>query len=77
MSESWTPGPWTVANEGDVFYVPELQAQYTEANARLIAAAPEMAEILMELERDADFLTIPSFATQHAIALLSRIRGEA
>ena len=86
---SWTPGPWEakeqfvsdehviVATAADPAYPGERFALTKPADARLIAAAPEMAEILEELEREADFLnTIPGFATQHAVRLLDRIRGE-
>lgn len=65
MKTQHTPGPWRVCNRGDdlTSYTIEGKAwgrildvadtsNEPEANARLIAAAPDLAEVL----RDAEFL---------------------
>jgi hypothetical protein len=81
----WTPGPWTVetVEGGSAVYAGErIVAAYTycypegpvpleEADARLIAAAPEMVPLL---ERVAAF-DIDVFTAADATALLARIKG--
>ncbi|TFZ45654.1 hypothetical protein E5C33_09265 [Stenotrophomonas maltophilia] len=63
MSSKHTPGPWTYSHgehpnffyidspSGDVVYVTaSLQPDHVEANARLIAAAPELLQALQLVE---------------------------
>ena len=88
---NFTPGPWNILL--DEFIVPKAPIGETvpviakmdgpnnaelRANARLIAAAPEMAELLGEfLQGLGDFITeIPDEAIERAEALLRRINGE-
>lgn len=67
MSSKHTPGPWTHSKgerhdffyidspDGDVVYVTgSLQPDHVEANARLIAAAPELLEALTKKVQDAE-----------------------
>jgi hypothetical protein len=71
-----TPGPWThkaTAGDHDFAVYPEatgrdlaLVRDFNEANARLIAAAPEMLEALRDMLADLDM---------HGIALLGLDRG--
>ena len=63
MSEhKHTPGPWKMCSMGDSVYIKKGKRQLPplsfdlsfferEANARLIAAAPEMLEVLEEMAR--------------------------
>ena len=90
---SWTPGPWEVGpSDRDVYAAGEVVAYVNAADACLIAAAPEMAELLAELAPDAEPWDIDQdcrFCGGHfgeheddcewrrARALLARIRGEA
>lgn len=119
MSESWTPGPWTVESkrrfskaqqahlaslgrdagsaaalqlepDGDVTCRvitadgSKLFGAFSEADARLVAAAPEMAQVLGEIaemhqddcpayEQEGPCECLSGFARE----LLVRIRGEA
>lgn len=65
MSGKWTPGPWRIGNDGRETLIfgehPEhvgmigeayrrIYAGEGEANARLIAAAPELVEALADIE---------------------------
>jgi hypothetical protein len=88
----WTPGPWlyqgfTEAGDTSGWYVVVAphrvisvegrDEEEADANARLIAAAPEMAEAL---EQVVDYFaadTEPHWLGETARALLSRIRGDA
>ena len=83
MSETpWTPGPWEIEETGmevwgtNTAVGPALiVASYApEADARLIAAAPEMAKFLAMLERE-PFASAPT-TRDEACALLARIRGD-
>lgn len=85
-----TPGPWEVADFGDNYYgqrygeVAFLLAkegasfEATEANARLIAAAPDLLAALCDFvaafDRDAHFFGTEYEAARTAIA---KARGEA
>jgi hypothetical protein len=105
MSEPWTPGPWNaegerprlrvyaVPKQEDALksaWVPRLVAEATtEANARLIAAAPEMVELLKRLRDTVDTMDFqldqefgvgpfkPDSIIAETDAFLTRIRGEA
>jgi hypothetical protein len=92
VSEPWTHGPWTATDSHDAYeaYGPAIwrnmpnpgypvdliAAAHKDADARLIAAAPEMAALLAEAiawqpERSwADF-------NRRAATVLARARGEA
>jgi hypothetical protein len=94
---TWTPGPWHVETKTDSLFTHDSAPfhrvvagdenlgvyPHKEADARLIAAAPEMAELLEEnygplLAGDwyADY-DAASERLGRIRALLSRIRGEA
>ena len=75
MSE-WTPGPWEVDHHEDTWFVPTIQGQTTEANARLIAAAPEMAELLTEWASSPSYRPIRDSFEDDVKVLLARIKGE-
>lgn len=47
-----TPGPWIVKNK-NVVTNSDFNFVCSEANARLIAAAPEMLELLEEIKKEA------------------------
>ncbi len=76
---TWTPGPWEVYAKsyinahGEPIATIDPEPNY-EANARLIALAPEMAELLEQTVKagEADSATIVG-----AMRLLARARGEA
>jgi len=93
----WTPGPWILTPCGDILgnrntrtdnglvaaMCSDRKDAEGAANARLIAAAPEMAEVLADLRRlCSDIPAVernPRFAemNQRVLQLLSRIRGDA
>lgn len=75
----WTPGPWGVEPEsvGDwngyaVTHTGGRVQSPNEATARLIAAAPEMAALLIEIEERGH---LPTFFMDDLAPLLARIRG--
>ena len=77
-NEAWTPGPWEVVrharSSGDFFYVKTKAILAdripSETDARLIAAAPEMATFIEWYVQVVD----PEDA--EAKRLLARIKGE-
>lgn len=83
----WTPGPWFIraeryrfiqvrAHGGGIAHLDTIDGEGA-ANARLIAAAPEMAELLADWLRDsATADTTDSPLESRARALLSRIGGD-
>ena len=88
---TWTPGPWSINgtaiegaedHDGLTQQVASIVDDATEwrANARLIAAAPEMATFLHWLEDSPDAISIDGGlsdeAEQRLRALLARIEGE-
>ena len=86
MSDTpWTPGPWTVVQTGPSDWaVDDAGGHYhsgphAEADARLIAAAPEMAEMVAEYASlvHSDYCGVREHARcVEARVLLARIRGE-
>jgi len=86
MTKPWTPGPWFGPVEtGEGEWAVDDRGGYfvagcvnKKADARLIAAAPELAELLQRFVYLADGLTTGpgSPLSTEASALLSRIRGE-
>lgn len=80
MTETkWTPGPWHISGKktikaGDA-WIGKANWQNGEANAHLIAAAPEMAEaleyMLAKFGRD---MTTPDH--DRIAAILAKARGE-
>lgn len=72
MSGKWTPGPWRQTSTGGLFIGSEgsiaahamamkftlLDDEQSQANARLIATSPELAEALKELYADARELLV-------------------
>ena len=99
MSDTpWTPGPWLVfnrhyVNDHDGEPVATVDISHPDlslATARLIAAAPEMAELLTECITPRTYLSGPNAASieiqdafrrgqliQRIDSVLSRIWGEA
>lgn len=93
----WTPGPWAVRHDnGAVWVFSKGGDRYiagveesgdgfvtlTEPNARLIAAAPEMAELLASIVEEYDKQDLINgepgtdpFTMEEAAALLARISG--
>ena len=84
----WTPGPWERSHSQSAEIVaPGVSIAHVrlgvddppkfEANARLIAAAPEMAELLAFYIEDEDVsIEEARAAHRHGQRLLARIRGE-
>lgn len=88
MVSEHTPGPWTyrppgvqlglavIASNGHVIYS-DRHTEETEANARLIAAAPEL---LAALEQLSDYVggadTAEGHPCQVAIRAIAKARGE-
>lgn len=83
----WTPGPWEDMECNCSIHKPDSEDHYIgqgvahvsgHANARLIAAAPEMAELLEEmvvhLSEDED--PFSELLEDRARNLLNRIHGE-
>ena len=90
MAEPWTPGPWEAVKrkdgyDHDLWDVKGPEGEFLAsgsiyhqgpANARLIAAAPEMAKLLASIATASDYGTFCPWEDD-ARALLARIRGEA
>lgn len=99
MSNPWTPGPWVVPIGGTEIIITTAEhdehiatiaglGDKAEANARLIVAAPEMAEaleMLVDFAKNApaqDYnedrvLSWLGFVTSRVDDILARIRGDA
>jgi hypothetical protein len=85
MSDTpWTPGPWEVYDTWNVRGGSESMVHICEANhrsvanARLIAAAPEMVEALHSwvMHHDHEDLINDDLLCEDTKDLLSRIRGK-
>lgn len=86
MSAQHTPGAWVVSaasfdeETGDVQYTLEGVKLIRKADARLIAAAPELLEALIELRRVADdkmaFKSELVAACQKADAAIAKATGQ-
>lgn len=91
----FTPGPWRVAGDtnhdtrriygpdgymvADAGRIPKRREQEMDANARLIAAAPELfkvAEMLVNLEAH-EWAQIPAPIMRAAIEAMGKVEGEA
>ena len=85
-----TPGPWKVAKpsrshaNGNPMYGlvgPEIVADYedwgfTEANARLIAAAPDLLEALKEANKELEYLNDPKgFVSMRQERIMEKARA--
>lgn len=93
MGASHTPGPWaSVQSNGvkngviavdddanDQFYIGKMSGPDAEANARLIATAPELLEALEEaVQWDShDSEGVPAVWLEKARAALAKARGTA
>jgi hypothetical protein len=88
MTTKHTPGPWAVSldhifrNQSDIFEIHwssigECVAEcvHGEANARLIAAAPEMLEALQRLYKDLPYVNQANGGMQ-ARAAIAKATGE-
>lgn len=90
MTEKWTPAPWRVVPRGSGrggplvvrggeggFMVAGLSPEREDADARLIAAAPDMAEALAEIIAVAERRhPAPAMAIQKCRAALDAVRGD-
>lgn len=79
----WTPGPWSLEYDGALVMGgqvvgraphPDFAPEQRLPNARLIAAAPEMAELLAEMAEDD---RVPCEYAEEIDALLAKIKGDA
>lgn len=90
MTAPWTPGPWAWAWSEDLLEDALVVAGHTEiasvhggpdrkaADARLIAAAPEMAELLALIcSPEAKPFAVVQEAFENGWSLVQRIRGGA
>ena len=81
-----TPGPWKARMNCDVMSGERLVAdcmtrwlREDRANARLIAAAPEMLEVLIELQESAQYWSeydVPIGIVDRLNAVVSKAKGE-
>lgn len=78
----FTPGPWAVNTDESGYYIDkddlEIAKVQNKANARLIAAAPEMYELLRRIHDnmvlcDVDVTTIRTADWMETARLLNRI----
>lgn len=93
MSDAFTPGPWVAQSHGHVscigrdgvsgyrvanaFGLTLTSFQEQEANARLIAAAPELLEALEDLVIDCEMGWRDPHTLADAKAVLAKARGDA
>lgn len=79
MKTAYTKGPWeangvgdVITSEGDVFMAPGDTHQEIEANAHLIAAAPELLEALETI-----YFSLDAGMTRRAVERLSNVARNA
>jgi len=88
MTAKFTPGPWDIIEDSDGHRIRKgryiLGRTYENAddaaNASLIAAAPELYDVLAELEESADYWSeydVPIGIVERIKAALAKARGEA
>lgn len=84
-NEKWTPGPWRIdgslaiysADDSFIADVTYLTDEKEQANANLIAAAPELYEALNDLLNEAINGTVPLLAQIEKVSkVLRKARGE-
>ena len=79
---TFTPGPWVMVQERDYLNIQETEtnlivAQFcsvSEANARLIALAPEMYELLVRISQGNGYDSLS--LAMDARELLAKVEGE-
>lgn len=81
-----TPGPWTVGVDGisGCYFIPEVEAGdsphglpvVTEADADLIAAAPDLLEALKAVRDDADTFDIPNHVLARINFAIDKAEGQ-
>ena len=86
MMANHTPGPWIARMNCDVIAGERLVAncmtgwlKEDRANARLIAAAPEMLDVLVELQESAQYWSeydVPIGIVDRLNAVISKAKGE-
>ena len=83
MSErSWTPGPWEVREVDGLFAIAHPSGWVLESNdveqdradARLIAAAPEMFELFVDIDNRIGEITEEAWDKLQAI--IKRVKGD-
>lgn len=87
MDAKYTPGPWDASRDGTPDYAPQytVYAEATgdrvatafgaEANASLIAAAPDMYEALARITEYYNSFGVRSYALDRANAVLAKADG--
>lgn len=87
MTSRHTPGPWRIGDAGFTVFGPPKPGALPEtiapvknrANARLIAAAPDLLDVLAEMLADAEILAEPyrnEAICERARAVIARATGD-